>query len=56
MLEPDKDQESKGFRRAKGSGSTGDDKDGGASLFLHRIVIFAPAHFALAPAPAQPVF
>lgn len=33
-------------------------KDGGASLFPHQIVDFAPANFALtpAPAPAQPVF
>ena len=54
-----------GVRRAKGSGKQRDQgsegamedkEDGGPRLFLHQIIGFAPAHFALAPAPAQPVF
>lgn len=38
-----------GIRRAKGSGEPkghGGKEDGGASLFIHQIVNFAPAHFA----------
>ena len=57
--EPDRGQENKGIRRAKGLGSQGPGKikeDRGASLFLHQIVDFAPAHFAFTPTPTQPVF
>ena len=49
-----RDQESKGGQESQGA--MGDKEDGGPSLFLHQIIDFAPANFALAPAPAQPVF
>ena len=71
MWEPDRSQESKGARGARGPGEQRDQESGGGqesqgamedkedgspSLFLHQIIAFASAHFALAPAPAQPVF
>lgn len=65
MEEPDRSQESKrsGEQRdqkstsgPKSQGAIEDKEDGGPSLFLHQIIDFASVHFALAPAPVQPVF
>ena len=52
--EEQRDQESEGGQESQGAME--DKGDGAPSLFLHQIIDFAPAHFALAPAPAQPVF
>ena len=51
-----RDQESEGGQESQGAME--DKEDGGTSLFLHQIIDFVSAHFALAPAPApaQPVF
>ena len=49
-----RDQESEGGQESQGAME--DKEDEGPSLFLHQIIDFASAHFALAPAPAQPVF
>ena len=60
MWEPDRSQESKEIKRAKGGqksqGAIEDKEDGGPGLFLHQILDFASVHFAVAPASAQPVF
>ena len=61
MWEPNRSQESKGSgkqrdqesnRGQKSQEAIEDKKDGGPSLFLHQIIDFASAHFALAPASA----
>ena len=54
MWEPDRGQGSKGGQETQEAME--DKEDGGASVFLHQIIDFTPAHFTLTPAPAGSVF
>ena len=54
MWKPDRSQESKKGQEIQGA--RGIKEEGVASLFPHQVIDFAPAHFALTLAPAQPVF